>query len=349
MINLTYILSFKYNVMEIKYYINFYDDEYKLINPFDLALFYELHIICNIISENNEINIIFFNKFFRNKLIYCIQYTNIFENLQFGITIYIKNKKYNDIIFFNKDNIVGYNYLKYQNDNHFNPLLIYKKYLLLNNRINEGLKKQNLSDNLTFKKFYLEKPIFSTLLNSSLKENIWEYKNIYNNYFCFCRGSNCFYFNINKICKYRFYLNIIDENKDLYNKTDYLLADFFSENTSSDDAYIIFEEMIKLNISAHYMDKKFSLYKRFCKQENYCLKIIPAININGDFLEKYLDIILRLKAVIAGVEFSSFNNIFRYIDYLSFINLGHGVKYFKNFLNEDYSSYKRYNKLLLPP
>ena len=43
------------------------------------------------------------------------------------------------------------------------------------------------------------------------------------------------------------------------------------------------------------------------------------IYIDGDFLEKYLDLILRLKAVIAGGEFPSFKNIFKYIDYITLI------------------------------
>lgn len=349
---LTYLLSNKYNAIEFNYYISFYDNEYKLIKPSDLTLFNNVHIICNIIS-NNKTSIIFLAKIYKNKQFNCIQYINIYQKFQLGIKIYIKNKPYNKTIFFAKNNNIDYNILKFKNDNYFNPLLINKEYLILNKNINEGEINQNISDNLKFKKIYLEKPIFLTLTNSSLKENIWEYKKIYYTYFCFCKGANCFYYNISKECKYRFYLNIIDENKSLYNKTDYLLADFFFAGTSSDDAFPIFEEMIKQNMSAHYMDEKKSLYNRFCSQERHCLKIIQVINgniyIDGDFLEKYLDLILRLKAVIAGGEFPSFKNIFKYIDYITYINLGHGIKYFKHFLYKDYSSYKKYNKILLPP
>ena len=73
------------------------------------------------------------------------------------------------------------------------------------------------------------------------------------------------------------------------------------------------------------MDEKISLYNRFCSQKRYCLKIIQFINgniyIDGDFLEKYLDLILRLKVVIAGGEFPAFKNIFRFIDYITLIIL----------------------------
>ena len=73
------------------------------------------------------------------------------------------------------------------------------------------------------------------------------------------------------------------------------------------------------------MDEKDSLYNKFCNKEKYCLKIIPVVNknifIDGNFLEKYLDIILRLKVVIAGSEFLSFNNIFKEISYITLIIL----------------------------
>ena len=71
--------------------------------------------------------------------------------------------------------------------------------------------------------------------------------------------------------------------------------------------------------------------------------------IYGDFLEKYLDIILRLKAVIAGESFYSFKNIFYNIDYITYINVGHGIKFFKRSSYINYATYKRYNKLMLPP
>ena len=317
-----------------------------MIKLSDLALFYELNIICHINSKDNLININFLAYAFQNTNFICIQYLDFHENhLKFGIKIYLKN-----VVIIEKnfliDNIIDYNKLNYKKDELFDPLLINKNYLILLIKMKEG-------ENIGLRKFYIEKPIFSNIISYSLKDNIWNFKNFFNNYFCLCKGSYCFNYNISKICKYRYYLNIIDNNSNLYKKTDFLLADFFLSRSSSDDAYPIFEEMIRLNISAHYMDEKISLYNKFCKKEKYCLKIIRVINgnifIDGNFLEKYLDIILRLKAVITGTEFLSFNNIFREIDYITYINLGHGVKYFKSFLYKNYSSNKKYNKLLLPP
>ena len=70
-------------------------------------------------------------------------------------------------------------------------------------------------------------------------------------------------------------------------------------------------------------------------------------------MEKYLTIILKLKAVISGggVNFNYIYNLFYIIEYITYISVGHGVSFFKYFLYADYSGYghKVYNKILLPP
>ena len=70
--------------------------------------------------------------------------------------------------------------------------------------------------------------------------------------------------------------------------------------------------------------------------------------VDGDFLEKYLDIFLRLKATISGAKIYSYNNLFYNIEYITYICLGHGISYLKDFLYEDYYSTKIYNKIVLP-
>ena len=92
----------------------------------------------------------------------------------------------------------------------------------------------------------------------------------------------------------------------------------------------------------------FKKYKNF--NSNLVLPIIfDGAYINGDFLEKYLDLILKLKAVISGAKIYSINNIFYNINYITYICLGHGISYLKEFLYKDYYSNKIYNKILLPP
>ena len=86
-----------------------------------------------------------------------------------------------------------------------------------------------------------------------------------------------------------------------------------------------------------------------------CLSIILVNKknrvINGDFLEKYLSLFLRIKATISGAIFFCIKNLFYYIDYITHICVGHGISILKQFLyspNQYYGS-KRYNKILLPP
>ena len=99
------------------------------------------------------------------------------------------------------------------------------------------------------------------------------------------------------------------------------------------------------------MSKREDIYNKFKNfNSNIILPIIfDGAYINGDFLEKYLDLFLKLKAVISGAKIYSINNIFYNINYITYICLGHGISYLKEFLYKDYYSNKIYNKILLPP
>ena len=99
------------------------------------------------------------------------------------------------------------------------------------------------------------------------------------------------------------------------------------------------------------MSKREDIYKKY---NNFSSNIIIPIifdwaYINGDFLEKYLDLFLKLKVVISGAKIFSVNNIFYNIEYITYICLGHGISYLKDFLYKDYYSSRIYNKILLPP
>ena len=118
--------------------------------------------------------------------------------------------------------------------------------------------------------------------------------------------------------QYSVYLSIIDNSRNLYNKTDYLLADFLYGNRASGDAYFVFKEMIKQNLSAHYFTERKDIYNEYNTSKKESLRVIPIIdkqyNITADFLEKYLNLFLRLKSVISGAEFFSIDNIFYNIE-----------------------------------
>ena len=105
----------------------------------------------------------------------------------------------------------------------------------------------------------MRRPIFSSKEKAIINANNWEFLNVYNHYFCSCQGSNCLYKKVNELCKFNFYLTIIDSNKNVYKKTDYLFADFISAKLSSDDVYPIFEEMMKSHLPVHYLTEKIDI------------------------------------------------------------------------------------------
>ena len=113
--------------------------------------------------------------------------------------------------------------------------------------------------------------------------------------------------------------------------------------------------MIKLNLSAHYITEDINIYNKYCQNKTKCLSIILVNRnnrrINGDFLEKYLTLFLKLKAAISGAEFLVLENLLFNIEYITHICIGHGISIFKQFLYSSYGYYgfKKYNKILLPP
>ena len=114
--NLTYLFSLKHNKILLKYNINFLNNKNNLIKPSDVALFYEIHIICNMNSHNNLNNINIMPYVFQNQQLKCIHYFSVGEkNLKFGIIIYLKNIENKKIFLFNK-NIIDYNNLNHKND-----------------------------------------------------------------------------------------------------------------------------------------------------------------------------------------------------------------------------------------
>ena len=108
--------------------------------------------------------------------------------------------------------------------------------------------------------------------------------------------------------------------------------------------------MIELNLNAHYITQREDIYKKYNNSKySYNMFILyGSVSIDGEFLEKYLKIIFKLKATISGADIYSINNLFYNIDYVTYICLGHGISYLKDFLYKDYYSCKKYNKIILP-
>ena len=107
----------------------------------------------------------------------------------------------------------------------------------------------------------------------------------------------------------------------------------------------------------HYLSENIDIYNKYCSKKEKCLDIIYVnknnYTLNGDFLEKYLTLFLKIKQVISsgGIYFSYINNLFYNLEYITYICVGHGVSFFKHFLYSKYSWYghKVYDKILIPP
>ena len=341
-----YSCSLKYNITRVEYNIGFYDNNNKLILPSDLTLYNNLHIVCYI-NENNKSFIHSLAEISDNKYFNCIEFINLNENLNFGIKIFNNHKSH--IIHFFNQNVINYNNLNCLFDYNFDPLTINNDYKLLISRINSiGYSKK-----YRIKNSFICPPICSTKKNLIIEPNKWHFTNLFNYYFCFCKGINCSYKEIVQKYKYKFYLNVIDKNRYIYNKTDYLFADFIKKSFSNDDTYPVFDEMMKLNMPVHFMTEEFTLYNLHCRGIERCLSILLVNKnnrtIDGDFLEKYLTLFLKLKAAISGATFFYIDNLFYNIDYISHICVGHGISIFKEFLYASYYGSHKYNKILLPP
>jgi CDP-glycerol glycerophosphotransferase (TagB/SpsB family) len=342
--NISYIINHRLNIIQVEYNISFYHKNHTSIIPSDLSLNYNLHLICHFkkIYSNLSVDSLAFIQ--QNKYFKCIEYININEKINFGIVLYELNDSNSCINFthyFFDDSSFNYKIFDNKNSRFLNPLFL-RKENYINNR--------NISN---IKKLYISKPEYNTISSIANGLDEWKFTNIYNHYFCFCKGYNCLYYNLlnykntTQICKYKFYLSLIEENKYLYNKTDYLLADFPGDFQSLDDAYPVFQQLIKLKYNAYYLTINKLIIKNE-KVDNYLSEhIIKGNMIDGDFLEKYFSLVLRLKAVVSGAEYFSFNNLFYYIEYITFISLTHGINYFKANLFNSYYGNSRYNKIVI--
>ena len=239
-INIKYYYSFKYKIAKIEYNIGCYDEKENLIFPSDISLYYNISLLCNIEIKSYNISIDSLSGVKKNRYFNCMEFININEKVNFGVKIYDINKKI-EYIYINlfEDTLFNYNIIKFNDDYKFDYLIINNEYSSLINKNNNG--------NYKLKNSYILYPLFSLKRNHLQIETNWKFENIMNNYFCFCKGQKCIESFDNQDCKFFFYVHIIDCSRDLYLKSDYLFVDFIFSEYSSDDAYPIFEKMIKQN------------------------------------------------------------------------------------------------------
>ena len=349
-----YFFSFKNKMVKIEYNICFYDEKQNLISPSDFTLHSNISLLCNIEIIYNNLSIDSLASIKKNKYFNCIEYFNLNENITIGIKLYniYENVKYNYTLLFT-DNFFNYMKIKFNKDKIFDSLIINYEY----NSLIQNINNQKLNNSVKLKKSYIQYPLHCLKREYSLKDNFWKFENILGDYFCFGQGQKILNLNIEQSCKFNFYINIIDNSRDLYLKTDYLFVDFIFSELSSDDVYPIFEEMKKKNYPVHYITEKLNIYRKFCDNDKECLTIIPVTKKNyyhyGDFIQKYLTLLLKLKALISG-KYSCYkiiSKLFYNIEYITYISIGHGVCYFKDYLYKEDRLYgnQRNDKILIPP
>ena len=291
---------------------------------------------------------------YQNKYLKCIEIFKINEKIDFGIIIHKTNvTSVFSLIYLFKDNLIYYNDLNYKNDSIFNPLFINDEY----DKDIEKINDKKINETFKLKKSYIKYPYSTLKRKAAVFDDKWYIINIYNHYFCFCKGEFCMLSKISQRCKYELYLNIIDNNREVYQKTDFLFADFIFNDKSFDDTYPVFKEMRKENLPVHYVTENLDIYNKYCYTNENCLIIIrmnkDEYELYGDFIEKYLTLLLILKSVVSGKVSNKnhFSELFYNIEYITYISVGHGVCYFKDFLYSEDRLYgsKRNDKILIPP
>ena len=348
--HVSYYFSYKYKVIRMEYNIAFYEENEELISPSDFALYKGFQLMCTLEIDNSNNIINSYPNVVDNKYYQCVEYFNIHERVIIGIKLYQIDEllKSYSIKFFTEAKF-NFNNFFYQNDNLFDPFVINNNYIKIVHQINEN--KKELTPNL--KKDYLQYPYCSLKRNSIKNYEKWYFRNIYNDHFCFCVGTACL-LNIDQNCKHYFFLNVIDKNQHLYEKTDFLFVDFIFSEYSYDDTYPVFKEMIKRNYPVHYMTENSYIYDTHCYLKPKCKNILYVTRanytINGDFLEKYLTLFLKLKAVVCSRQLNFFSNVFYITDYIQYITIGHSILYFKYFsIDNDFAEKRKFDKLMLPP
>jgi hypothetical protein len=264
---LNYAYSEEYKKVKFEFLFGIYNQNKTLIEPSDFSLYTGFTVLC-LIKVNKTI-IYSLPQIKDNKFYGCIEFFKLNENPQFGIHIFRQKKIYYLTLTFNFTKYLNFNDNEHEDDAIFDNDTITKKYEEKHLKSFKNIKKNMLWRN------YMQSPICDLKRNVVGDKNGWVFKNIYNNYFCYCIGKACTKKGVNQLCKLNFYKNVIDINRNLYPKTEYIFVDFIFKNLSSDDTFPVFEEMMNQNLSAHYITEREDLYDKYCRNKSNCQTIIP--------------------------------------------------------------------------
>jgi hypothetical protein len=114
-----------------------------------------------------------------------------------------------------------------------------------------------------------------------------------------------------------------------------LLSDFFINKYCNDiNSYLIFQYYQQNNISdAYYIINEESLFYQSLLEKNQTNNLIP-INPSTNYWDKLYNFILNSKIIIQSYIFIDFQKIISNVDYLKYLKINHGVRYFKKLLAE---------------
>jgi CDP-glycerol glycerophosphotransferase (TagB/SpsB family) len=115
-----------------------------------------------------------------------------------------------------------------------------------------------------------------------------------------------------------------------------LLSDYFINKYCNDiNSYIIFEYFRKNNNSnAYYIINEESLLYQSLLEKNQTNNLIP-INPSTNYWDKLYNFILNSKIIVQSYTFFDFRKLISKVDYLKYLKINHGVRYFKKRLAED--------------
>ena len=342
--------SYDFNIVQVEYYIGFYNKNDKLIIPSDLSFYSDIHIMCEFKISSINTTIESMANIYKDKYFTCVEFFKINEECEFGLKLYQMNDNMDSKYFFlfNQQRFDLINET-FKNDNYFNPTNVKNDH----DKLMDDFQDMRINETLKLKKSYEINPCTTLKRNMLLIYDKWYNLNIYGHYFCSCKGENCLVTNVTEKCKYYFYVSIIDSNRDVYKKTEYAFMDFVKADLSSDDTYPVFKEMLTMGDNAHYITGNLDIYKEHCGDDLFCKKVLLAPKdlkpIYGDFLEKYIFVFFKLKVMISGRP--NFNtDLFYDMEYVTYVCVGHGICFFKDYLFNPERIYgiRRNDKIILP-
>ena len=165
-------------------------------------MYNNFHLFCFIQIINNGTNNITINSIAnieQNNYYKCTEFYNINERIKIGIKINQggKNENSDEIKIVIDEKALNMNKLQYISDEIFDFLIINNKYQSLIEKVND----ENINKTLKLKRSYMRYPL-GLLKRFSIGKEKWSYLNLYNVFFCSCKGLTCFDIQINKKCKY---------------------------------------------------------------------------------------------------------------------------------------------------